>query len=138
MRGPLRVAMPCVHQLGSGRRAWGARREDGGVRRQARSGEELQAEARFWFGQGLCEDEPAAEPALEGALPHALADGVVVASKLLAAAHLSLDFYDAQLQGLNLGVGAQECSICIDDVGTVDGRAILPCSHVFHAQSIRA
>ena len=69
-----------------------------------------------------------------------LGSGLSKLVALLEDAHRSLQFYTQQLNSLTRQEDDEEtaCSICLESTRQIGTAAILPCSHVFHAECIRA
>eukprot|EP00746_Dinoflagellata_sp_MGD_P001530 gnl/MRDRNA2_/MRDRNA2_102897_c0_seq1.p1 gnl/MRDRNA2_/MRDRNA2_102897_c0~~gnl/MRDRNA2_/MRDRNA2_102897_c0_seq1.p1 ORF type:complete len:1184 (+),score=191.76 gnl/MRDRNA2_/MRDRNA2_102897_c0_seq1:98-3649(+) len=82
---------------------------------------------------GICEQ------ACNGHLDIALCSGLSELVTLLDKAYRSLQFYNQQLSTLTKQEAdhANECSICLESTSDIQTMAIIPCSHVFHAECIR-
>ena len=67
-------------------------------------------------------------------------DGLSELATLLDKAHRSLEFYRKQLRSTSDHADDEEneCSICLGNLSDAGTCAILPCSHVFHSDCIRA
>jgi len=97
-----------------------------------------------WAGDRDANDALSAQAICERAclvpLHLALSRGLSELASLLDKAHRSLEFYTQQLSNLTReGVGIEnKCSICLEDTSDIASMAILPCSHVFHSECIRA
>ena len=70
-----------------------------------------------------------------------LGKGLAELAGLVDRAHRSLQFYAQQVRSLtreDAGDEDEPCSICLEGTRDLQTLAILPCSHVFHSECIRA